>query len=361
VLLVAGLVFSDPARRRKIVSLLPWIIAAYAITVGLSSWYIYELLKAPAYEKYVGLYQYPTDILSFVIPNPPTWLGGAAFAPVTAMYVGGAGEVLSYVSFPMILLALRFIFTRWGKPAVKALTVTLIATIGWILGRHLQVAGHSTIWLPYSLLGRLPIFNDVMQGRVALALTLLCAVILAMWLARPASVGMQVLRYSCGALAVVCVIPNLLNHGSGVWTNPTFFSTSMYKHYLRQGENIMPITWGGFSESPMWQGEDHFYWRMANGYFMYPPPVGWRNQLTNDLWYDIPKAGDGPLLRRFVIQRHVADVVVQQSELARWSPTLAQAGLHATVTVGGVTLYRVPSSWARRVQKDVVSTSHSGE
>lgn len=349
VALAAGLVFGSRDSRRRILRVMPWVAAAYALTLVLGSWYIYELLKAPAYAKDVGFYGYPTDLLSFVTPNPPTWLGGSSFVSVTGLYVGGTGETLSYIGAPMILLALRFIFTRWHRPETKVLTVTLVAILLWILGRSLEVAGRSTIWLPYSLIGRLPLFNEVMQGRVALELSLFCAVLLAMWLARPSQEGVGrsriVVRWLCAALAVACVVPSFLSHATFTWTNPAFFETTMYKQYLKKGETIMPIAWGGFSESPMWQAEDHMYWNMANGYFLYPPPVGWRNQLTSDLWADTPQAGDGPLLHQFVIQRGVSDVVVQASELQRWSSTLKQAGLHPAVTVGGVTIYKVPASW----------------
>lgn len=352
ILLAAGWVFGSSDGRAKIVRVVPWVVAAYVITLVLGSWYIHELLKAPAYAKDVGFYGYPTDLLSFVTPNPPTWLGGPNFVSVTGLYVGGAGETLSYIGAPMILLALRFIFTRWDRRATKVLTVTLLLMLLWILGRSLELAGRSTIWLPYSLIGRLPLFDEVMQGRVALELSLFCTVLLAMWLARPSGerVGrrMTVFRWLCATLAVACVVPNFVTHAAFAWTNPTFFQTNMYKQYLKKGETIMPIAWGGFSESPMWQAEDHMYWNMANGYFLYPPPVGWRNQLTADLWADAPQAGDGPMLRQFVIQRHVSDVVVQESELQRWSSTLKQAGLRPGVSVGGVTIYRVPSAWLRR-------------
>ncbi|HEX3802550.1 MAG TPA: hypothetical protein VHV75_06905 [Solirubrobacteraceae bacterium] len=335
--------FASKEGRSRILAVLPLIVAAYGIMLVLSSWYVYELLKAPAYAKNVGFYGYPTDLLSFFTPNPPTWLGGQSFASVTGLYIGGTGETLSYVGLPMILIALHFTFTRWSTRAAKILAGTLVMTILWILGGHLVVAGRWTIWLPYSLIGRLPVFNEVMQGRVALELSLLCAVVLAMWLVRPGR--RTVVRWCLAVLAVACVVPDFLVHAGFVWTNPTFFRTNMYKHYLRPGETIMPITWGGFSESPMWQGEDNFYWNMANGYFVYPPPAGWNNKLTADLWADVPTAGDGALLRQFVIQRHVSDVVVQQSELQKWAPTIRQSGLRATATVGGVTIYHVPASW----------------
>jgi hypothetical protein len=347
VLLAASWGFGSKEQRARVLTVVPWLIAAYLITAALSSWYLYELLKAPAYAKGQGLF-YPTDALAFSIPNPTTWLGGAQFAPVTKLFVGGTGETLVYIGVPMILVAARFIWTRWSNASTKAITVALAVTIFWILGGRLVIAGQATIRLPYSLVNGLPLLNEVMQGRVALEFTLLCTVVLALWLARPASGRPPVLRWGAGLLAVAFVLPNFADHPTSAWTNPTFFHTSMYKRYLKPGETIMPIAWGGFSESPMWQAEDHMYWNMANGYFLFPPPVGWVNQLTDDLWTDTPTAADAPLLRQFVVERRVSEIVVQASELQRWSPTLRQAGLHASARVGGVTLYRVPSSWVPR-------------
>jgi len=43
----------------------------------------------------------------------------------------------------------------------------------------------------------------------------------------------------------------------------------------------------------------------------------------------------------------VSDVVVQASEVQRWGPTLRAAGLQATKTAGGVTIYPVPAAWLR--------------
>ncbi len=347
VLLVSYWIFGSREVRARIVTVVPSIVIAYVILLLLSSWYILEFLKAPAYAKDLGFNSYPTDLLSFVIPNPPTWLGGPQFDSVTAVYVGGTGETLSYVGLPMIMVALRYLFTRWSSAATRALTVTLVVMIFWILDGHLYVAGRPTIWLPYSLIGKLPFFNDLMQGRVALELSLWCAVVLAMWLASPSVGWMRGLRWGVAVLAVACVIPNLVQHATFYWTNPTFFKTTTYQRYLKKGETILPIAWGGFSEAPMWQAEDHMYWNEANGYFLFPPPVGWRGPLTNDLWYDTPQAGDGRRLHHLLIERHVSDVVVQASEIQRWAPTLLQAELKPTVTVGGVTIYHVPSAWGR--------------
>jgi hypothetical protein len=95
----------------------------------------------------------------------------------------------------------------------------------------------------------------------------------------------------------------------------------------------------------MWQAEDHMYWNMANGYFLTSPPPSWQSALTSDLWADTPQLSDASLVRPFVAKRAVQELVVQQSEVARWAPVLRRAGLRVSATVGGVTLYRVPTAW----------------
>jgi hypothetical protein len=127
-----------------------------------------------------------------------------------------------------------------------------------------------------------------------------------------------------------------------------FFKTNMYKRYLRRGETIMPISWAWFSEAPMWQAEDHMYYNTASGYFLANPPNSWQDPLTDDLWDGFPpRAGDWRYVRAFVSRRGVSDVVVQANEVGVWGPTLRAAGLRASTTAGGVTIYPVPADWRR--------------
>jgi hypothetical protein len=91
----------------------------------------------------------------------------------------------------------------------------------------------------------------------------------------------------------------------------------------------------------MWQGEDNFYWNLADGY-VYPIPNAWKMvAIQGELWLDTPTHGIGPQTRAYLTQHHVSDVVVSPDEQPRWSGLLAEAGLH-WIHVGGVYLYRVP-------------------
>jgi hypothetical protein len=324
------------------------IAAAFAITLVLSSWYVYALLQAPVYAKDRG-FSFPSDLLSFFTPMPYTWIGGSLFKGITGQFAGQAPETNAYLGLPLILIAASVVSTRWYERATKLLTALLVISVIWVLGQNLYVLGVETVPLPYLLFAYLPGFDELMQGRVALYVELLCAVSLAMWLATPSR--RAALRWSCGVLAVAFVMPNLIHpaqSNSDVWTNPGFFKTDMYKRFLRPGETIMPISWAWFGEAPMWQAEDHMYYNTASGYFLADPPKSWQDRLTMDLWNGFaPRAGDWRFLRSFVHQHRVSDVIVQSSEVAVWGPTLRAAGLHATATTGGVSVYPVPAAWRR--------------
>jgi hypothetical protein len=350
VMIVVGLalawILGDSGQRQAVRTGLPMIALAYLITLVLSSYYVYELLKAPAYSTYQG-YRLPTDLLSFFVPMPWTWIGGVRFAPVTSLFVYQP-ETLAYVGVPMLIVLARFISTRWAEYRTKLLTALLVLTTLWILGPYLFVAGQRTIYLPYDLFARLPGFREVLQGRTAVYLDLMCAVILAIWVAEART--HRWMRWCLGLVAVAFVLPNLITPGSGLvstWTNPNFFTTNMYKQHLRRGETVLPISWSFESEALMWQAEDHMYYDMASGYFTTRPPKGWRGRIVSDLWRDVPDPRLGRQFKALLVKRDVSDVVVQASEVARWTSTLSAAGLKPTFTGGGVTVYAVPAAWRR--------------
>jgi len=330
-------------RARLRAALLP-LVVAYAVTAALMSWYIVALMSAMAYAKNTGL-RLPTDLLSMVTPMPYTWLGGTQFASITR-FKAGKGEDVLFIGLPMLLVLVGYLAARWRRPHARWLIACASVTLLWILGTRLWVDNHSTIWLPYALFARLPGFDQVLQGRVAVYFALLCAVVLALWLA---DARRSAWRWLWGLVVVACVLPNVVNPSPdniGTWHNPTFFSRGFYKQYLRKGENVLSIPWGSLSESPMWQAETHMYFNLASGYFTTRLPHGWVGPLTRDLWFDRPHVSrDAPRVRGLLRSKRVSDILVADNELRAWSPVLSAAGLRQGPDVGGVTLFRVPAAW----------------
>lgn len=344
VALVLAWAFGEHELRGRLRAALVPLVAAYAVTLALMSWYIVALASATAYARNKGLI-FPTDLLSMITPMPYTWLGGTHFASVSARFPAGKGEDNLFVGLPMLLVLLGYLAARWHRRLARWLAAFTLLTLLWILGTRLWVDGHGTIWLPYALVARLPGFDQVLQGRVAVYFALICAAVLALWLADARGAT----RWLWGLLVVACVLPNIVNPSAGsigTWDNPAFFSQGLYKHYLSRGENVLPIRWGALSESPMWQAETHMYFNLASGYFITTLPHGWVGPLTRDLWRDTPDVGrDALRVRGLVRAKHVSDILVQDDELQAWSPVLTAAGLHPGPDVGGVTLFRVPAAW----------------
>lgn len=345
--LAAALLTGDAAQRRGLIQKLPVLALPYLIAGLAASWYLLQVLGGATYAQGVGA-RYPTDLLAFVVPMPYTWLGGSAVTGISNRFWGGLAETTSYLGLPLVLIMGRYLWTRRHTQKAMILGILTILLGLWILGPALYVDGNAVMRLPYQLLGGLPVFSSVLEGRVSVFLALVASVILASWLASPRR--RRALGWACALVAVIFVMPNLINpssHDVSSWTNPTFFRTAMYRRYLGRGTTVLPINWGATGESFMWQAEDHFYWNMANGYWMFPPPPGWRNHLTADLWWHpgTPRRGDGQLLKQMIIERHVSDVVVQDDSVAHWQNVITTAGLGHGERVGGITLYRVPEAW----------------
>ena len=347
--LAAHWVTGTPEQRRALVGRLPVLALPFVIAGAVSAWDLLQVLDSSAYATNASTL-YPTDGLAFFVPMPGTWVGGALFSGISGRFPGGPAETNAYLGLPLLLILGRYLITRRHTRTAQVLAIPDGNSIAiWIVGPYLYMAGHLIARLPYSLISGLPLLDEVLSGRTAVYLALAAAVALAIWLASPRK--FRLAGWACAVIALACVLPNLVTPSANNvsrWTNPVFFRTRLYTRYLRPGETVLPIGWGPRGESFMWQAEDHMYWNMANGYWVYSLPAAWYSRVTEDLWVGAPHRGDGPLMKDLLIRRHVSAVVVQAGSLARWQTTLRAAGLRATANVGGITVYQVPSSWGTR-------------
>lgn len=315
---------------------LPWLLAAAA-----TAWFTIPLLGAPAYAAGVAS-AYPTDALSFLLPMPYTWLGGTWLSHLTYSFIAGWDENTAYLGPPLLAILGAQLWRARRTPAGRALTLLTGVLVVWILGPVLYIDGRPVARLLYALAVRLPLFSEMIPGRLSLYLALVAAVALALWLARPHR--HPVPAWLVGLAAVAALMPNLASattYNVSRFTEPRFFTTELYRRYVRPGQTLLPLPWGSRSQAYVWQAQDHFYWRLASGYFRFAPLASWPRRIATDLWSNVPSAGDGPRLQRLITGYHVADVVVLQGDLRRWQATLHAAGLRRVISTGGVTIYRL--------------------
>jgi hypothetical protein len=348
ILLLLGYAFGTSHIRAQLRTLIFPLVIAYGVTLVLSAYYLYWLLKGtPAYAAGIGA-KFPTDALGYLVPTNLTWIGGRQFASVYQLFDWDSAESDAYLGLPLILISLRWLCTRLQTRRARFLAVAAAISVLWTLGSTLYVAGKPTIWLPYRLVSGLPLIKLILEGRMAVYTELLAAVILTLWLAdrSRASSMKRAMKWAAALLAPICLIPNLVNINTYLQQNrsiPTFFATDIYRSYIKRGATILPISWGFDSPSLMWQADDDLYYNLASGYFTLSFPPGWTaTQTVTDLWNNQPQAGDGPGLRTVLEQHHVDDVVVDLGDFSAWKRTLQAAHLGKRLYVGGIYLYRGP-------------------
>ena len=156
----AYLATGTPEQRRDLTDSL-WVLALPYLIAGIaSSWYLLQVLRAPAYAAGAGASLYPTDGLSFFVPMPSTWIGGATLSSVTARFLGGPTETGAYLGLPLLLILGRYVITRRHTQTARVLAILMALLAIWIVGPNLYVAGHTVARLPYSLISSLPLLNE---------------------------------------------------------------------------------------------------------------------------------------------------------------------------------------------------------
>jgi hypothetical protein len=335
VALAAGWTFSPPEMRRRIVGLLPALAGAYAAVAVICSPFIYYALTGPEVAKDRGM-AFPADALSFAIPTGLLRVGGHRFAAVSNGFVAGFVETGTYLGPPIIIIVAAFAVQRWHTRAAKILVSVLAFAVVWSLGEQLNIDGHPTIPLPWKLVGNFKLLNEILPVRIGLYVFLASVVMVALWLTAPGSSRLR--RWPLALLAVVFLIPDTAQF-NGPLDEPAFFTTALYRHYLRPNEIVLPIPYGTAGPGLLWQARTHMYFRLASGNFYVPPDYGIQPFVMQALGPG-PSAASVAALRAFVAQRHVQAIAVAADNTGGWPAVITRLG-YPGVNVGGVLLYRV--------------------
>jgi hypothetical protein len=337
---------ATPGARQSIGRTTLELLVAYALMAAICSPYLYYALSQTG----VSTGPISADLLSFVIPTWITGLGSHAFYTVSSDFPGNIVEQGTYLGLPLITIVIAQAVQAWHQRATRILITALVVIMIAALGDHLYVDGARSIALPWILFSHVPLLKLLITARFGVYIALLSALIAALWLAAPSR--HRGARWALAGLAVAFLIPNFnayLPRTSGpIFTTrlvtPQFFSTRLYRHYLRPGAIVLPLPYGSYGYSLLWQAETDMYFRLASGRFPYPPS-GYPQRIARELMGQASLTPDAPaLLRSLIVRIHVSDVVADPRQGGVWLRVLASLGLRPT-HVGGVLLYRIPSAW----------------
>jgi hypothetical protein len=335
----------DPARRTRLRSLPRPLLGAYVLATALASPLLYYALTGFESGSINAPKNFPADLLNFVLPTGLVALSHDwGMTGVVSQFLGNDAEDGAYLGLPMLAIAGLYSWRRWGSPGGRFLVCSLALACFAALGTALHIGGDRIVALPWALLARLPLFNNVLPVRFALYVSLVVAVMVAAWLALPGRLWPRVLL---AALAVVAVFPHFGTVpylGHGYWKvkpdRPAFFTEGLYRQCLRPNENILVFPFSARGHSMLWQAEADFYYRMAEGYIspvvprsftVYPGFGQMRDGLVMgaaDLW-------------RLAAAKGITTILIRANdrtpELAAWNaflPTIARGRV-----VDGVVLY----------------------
>jgi hypothetical protein len=327
--------------RTRLASVIADVALAYALLAVILSPYLYQVLIGGVPRVLNPAEEYSNDLLAFVIPTP-VLLGGNLFAAMSFAFKDVWTEMAAYLGPGVWLIIALFARKYWRTEAGKLLLLSfgLIAVAS--LGPRLHIAGTPSIRLPWLTAGKLPLINLALPGRFGMYLSLVAAVIVAIYLSSP---GIPVWSKGLlGACALAFIAPDLafLNTQTTRVDTPVFFRSREYKRYISQGDIILilPDTINSTSQALLWQAQTDFYFRSATGF--YQPPEDYQRWPITASFVNGGKIPDfSEQLDAFLGSHQVRAIIVDGASPGSWPDMLSGAGMTAIAT-GGVFFYKVP-------------------
>lgn len=342
--LAAGLALaaSAPARRGALRALVPRLAGGYALAFVLVSPLLYYALSDFDASAVTPTNGAGADLVSFAFPTGLTELGGGLaphFDPSLPLVSSENGQ---YLGIPLLLICADYLWRRRRTATGRALAGGFALAFLFTLGNELRVRGVAIVPLPWRLLEHLPLFDDVIPGRLSLYLALLGALTAALWTASP--VRGRGLRAGGGALALLALVPAL---GLSAWhqlpEQPRFFTGPAERRCLTAGENTLVLPPPFRNEALLWQAEDGFRFRIADGGLNYQLPASLPERaLGLRLVANKIPAGGAAAVLSFARATGVGAILVDAAGGAQWRALLGP--VLPGRQLGGVDVYSLGSA-----------------
>lgn len=186
-------------------------------------------------------------------------------------------EQNAFYGWPLAALALAIVIGLWERTVVKALAFTGVAAALLSLGPRIPIPLTDTVVPgPWALLADKPLFESVIEGRVAMICAPVLGILLALAidaLVRSPHLGTQFVGLTAVAAALIPIVPAPLKSVERPEV-PAFIADGTWKSYVDtgKGETLVPVPLPdpGNAEALHWQTTAHLQFRMPGGYFNGP-------------------------------------------------------------------------------------------
>ncbi|MFE9170688.1 dolichyl-phosphate beta-glucosyltransferase [Streptomyces kebangsaanensis] len=240
------------------------------------------IVAHPLYWQFAGPQSYGNVLHAGTTGNSPLALvsfaersllaGDAARAGALAM---NTTEQNAFYGWPLLLLAFGITVRLWEHALVRALAVTTAAAALLSLGPEFRIPLTDLVYPgPWAPLAHLPLFESVIEGRVAMICAPALGMLLAFALARLTASRRTGTLY-CGLLAVGLALLPLVPAPLKAEDRdpvPEFITAGLWKPYVRDGESLVPVPLPdpGNAEALHWQTEARLGFSLPGGYFNGP-------------------------------------------------------------------------------------------
>ncbi len=341
--LVGVAVAAGSALRPRVLMTGALIAASYALAALLLSPFLTKALDAAPEGSIRPLDKNSVDLLSFLLPRRSLLIGGDAFAATTNTFPGLASDDTAYLSIPLLVMLGWFAWERRHQLSTWLLVGFVVVAGILALGPVLHIAGDPSVAMPGRIVASLPLIRHALPERFPAYLFLALAVIAALFLAagqRRRWSGR--LRY---ALVLAGVAMLLTDTWGGIYHGdlrmPAFFADGTYASYFEPEMNVLAFP-AKLGDDLRWQVEADMSFRLARTYIG-PEHIGGDTVGLGSVF----STAEGGLpsvdrLQRFITERGVGAVVVEEPADPSVTVLLDDALGAAPTSVGGVLVYRVP-------------------
>ncbi|MEU7054787.1 dolichyl-phosphate beta-glucosyltransferase [Streptomyces sp. NPDC046197] len=275
------------------------------------------IVAYPLYWQFTGPQSYQSVLHGDNAGNSPLALIAFAGRSLFSGFSGSAQKASSlslnpteqnaFYGWPLVALAFAIVVRLWEKALVKALAVTAVGAALLSLGPKFRIPLTDTVYPgPWALLAHKPLFESVIEGRLAMICAPALGMLLALaldGLAATRRIGTLYGGLLAVSLALLPVIPAPLRAVDRAPV-PEFIADGMWKSYVRDGESLVPVPLPdpGAAEALHWQTVAHLGFKLPGGYFNGPwgPDrigiYGAAPRYTSDMLRDVRYTGVVPTI-----------------------------------------------------------------
>lgn len=276
-------------------------------------------------------------------------------------------EQNAFYGWPLVALAAAIVVRLWRVALVKALAFTGVAAAFLSLGPKFRIPYTDIVLTgPWRALAHQPLFESVIESRVAMICAPVLGVLIALAVDRLLATRGRVNR-ALGLAAVAAALVPVLPTPYPVRERaqiPAFVTEGMYSAYLSEGESVVtvPLPYPGSAEALHWQSATGLGFPVAGGYFNGPwgPDrmgiYGATPRHTSNLFNDVRNGGRVPVIGPNWQAQARGDLAAWRAGVVVLAPQYNDAALYTTVEkllgqpgkrVGGVWVWDVGAKRAQ--------------